>query len=50
VPLQLGHHIETTFHPGNRDSPFQWAEAAIFVALAAVLVTIGYLAVTRRGA
>jgi hypothetical protein len=46
----LGYHIETTFHPASRYWPFQWAEAAIFVALAAVLVTIGYLAVTRRDA
>ncbi len=46
----LGYHIETTFHPASRYWPFQWAEAAIFVGLAVLLVGVGYLAVTRRDA
>jgi hypothetical protein len=46
----LGYRIVSTFQPGDRYWRFQWTEATIFVSLAAVLVAVGYLVVTRRDA
>jgi hypothetical protein len=45
-----GYRIVTTIQPGDRYWRFQWTEFGLFVALAAVLVGVGYLVVLRRDA
>ena len=47
---RLGYHSFTTYQPGYRFWPFQFIETGIFVALAAVLIAVTFLAVRRRDA
>ncbi len=47
---RLGYRSFTTYQPGYRFWPFQFIEAGIFVALAAILVGVTFLVVRRRDA
>lgn len=47
---KLGYKVVSSFHPADRYWPFQWIEAGIFVALAALLVAVGAMVVLRRDA
>ena len=46
----LGYRMATKYQPGNRFWPFQFIEAGIFVALAAVLIAVCVIVVRRRDA
>ena len=46
----LGYRSFTTYQPGYRFWPFQFIEAGIFAALAAVLIAVTFLIVRRRDA
>jgi hypothetical protein len=47
---RLGYRSFTTYQPGYRFWPFQFIETGIFVALAAALIALTFLAVRRRDA
>ena len=47
---RLGYHSFATYQPGYRFWPFQFIETGIFVALAAALIAVTFLAVRRRDA
>ena len=47
---RLGYRSFATYQPGYRFWPFQFIETGIFVALAAVLIAVTFLAVRRRDA
>jgi len=47
---RLGYHEIVTYHPPSHYWPFQWIESGIFVALAAVLVTVAVAYTLRRDA
>ena len=47
---RLGYRSFTTYQPGYRFWPFQFIEAGIFAALAAVLIAVTFLVVRRRDA
>ncbi len=47
---RLGYRSFATYQPGYRFWPFQFIETGIFVALAAVLITVTFLVVRRRDA
>jgi hypothetical protein len=46
----LGYRSFTTYQPGYRFWPFQFIEAGLFAALAAVLIAVTFLVVRRRDA
>jgi len=46
----LGYRSFMTYQPGYRFWPFQFIETGIFVALAAALIAVTFLAVRRRDA
>jgi ABC-type transport system involved in multi-copper enzyme maturation permease subunit len=46
----LGYHSFATYQPGYRFWPFQFIETGIFVALAAALIALTFLAVLKRDA
>jgi hypothetical protein len=48
--VRLGYRSFATGQPGYRFWPFQFIETGIFVALAAVLIAVTFLVVTRRDA
>jgi hypothetical protein len=41
-------HVVVDYQPGGRFWPFQWIEAAIYVALSALLLTVTWVVVVRR--
>jgi hypothetical protein len=47
---RLGYHQFITYQPANRYWPFQFIEAGIFVALAALLIAVAFAVINRRDA
>jgi len=47
---RLGYRSFSTYQPGYRFWPFQFIETGIFVALAAILVAVTFIAIRRRDA
>jgi hypothetical protein len=47
---RLGYRSFTTYQPGYRFWPFQFIEAGLFAALAAVLIAVTFFVVRRRDA